>query len=117
MVNMILGRGRVVAFGREHMNFARGAYVTYANARILAKAHGQYRTAQDRECFDGEGSGILWYTYPAIEYTQNYDLRSLNILEYGSGNSLIFYLSRGAAVTSVEDNYSCGRIRSFMGCL
>ena len=103
---MMFGRRRIVAFGREHMNFGRGAYVTYTNARILAKAYGQYRTAQDRECFDSAGTEIPWYTYPAIEYIKNHDLRSLNILEYGSGNSSIFYLSRGAAVTSVEDNYS-----------
>jgi len=103
---MVFGRGRIVAFGREHMNFGRGAYVTYTNARILARTYGQYRTAQDRECFDGEGTEIPWYTYPAIEYVKNHDFKELNILEYGSGNSSIFYLSRGAAVTSVEDNHS-----------
>jgi len=47
---------------------------------------------------------IPWYTYPCIEFLNNLDLSKKNIFEYGSGNSSIYFLTKGAYVTSVEDD-------------
>ena len=45
-----------------------------------------------------------WYCYPCLEYLNNHDLEGLNILEYGSENSSLYFLNRMANVISIEDN-------------
>ncbi|MCL6281971.1 hypothetical protein M3P21_00355 [Ruegeria sp. 2012CJ41-6] len=70
--------------------------------RILGDAYGQYDSMEKWDCRDGSGREIPWYTYPAIEYLNNFDLGGARVLEYGSGNSSIYYLNAGAVVTSIE---------------
>ncbi len=72
--------------------------------RILGQDQGQYASMENWDCRNSAGQEIPWYTYPAIEYLQNFDLAGLNVLEYGSGNSSIFYLNAGAHVTSIEND-------------
>lgn len=74
------------------------------NFLTLAREYGQYRSMQENACVDRGGQAIPWYTYPLIEYLENIDLRGIRIFEYGSGNSSLYYLRRGAVVTSVEDD-------------
>lgn len=49
-----------------------------------------------------DGRPIPWYTYPAIEYFNQWDVRGLNIFEYSSGNSSLYWADRGANVYSIE---------------
>lgn len=49
-----------------------------------------------------DGRPIPWYTYPAIEYFNQWDVRGINIFEYSSGNSSLYWAERGANVYSVE---------------
>jgi hypothetical protein len=49
-----------------------------------------------------DGSPLPWYTYPAIEYCNQLNATSLNIFEYGSGNSSLYWAHKGAKVWSVE---------------
>lgn len=51
-----------------------------------------------------DGSPLPWYTYPAIEYFNQWDVRGLNIFEYSSGYSSFYWSRRGANVYSVEHN-------------
>lgn len=45
---------------------------------------------------------LPWYTYPAIEYLQQYDFSKCDVFEFGSGNSSKFWSVRAHTVTSVE---------------
>jgi hypothetical protein len=74
------------------------------NFRTLAFDYGQYNTIKDSDCNNALGQPIPWYTYPTLEYLENFDLSGTKILEYGSGNSSLYYLRRGAEVTSIEDD-------------
>ena len=47
---------------------------------------------------------VPWYTYPAIEYIRNFDLKNLSVLEYGAGASTIFFANSNAEVTAIENN-------------
>lgn len=84
----------------------RGLIVSYGNGTLLAKKYGQFYSAKKRSSVDSLGRPIPWYTYPTIEYLDNIDIKDLRVLEYGSGNSSIYYLNRGAIVFSVEDDKS-----------
>jgi hypothetical protein len=52
---------------------------------------------------DSAGEPVPWYTYPAIEYLQQFDFSTRSVFEYGSGNSTLFWSRRAAHVVSVED--------------
>jgi hypothetical protein len=82
----------------------RGVTVSIQNTLILGKKYGQYQSAKEWSCINAEGLPIPWYTYPTIEYLNNLNLEGVSVLEYGSGNSSLYYLRRGAKVVSVEDD-------------
>jgi hypothetical protein len=50
------------------------------------------------------GRAIPWYTYPAIEYLSHLDFSDLKVLEYGSGNSSLWWMERCQALISIENN-------------
>ena len=82
----------------------RGGRVFIKNSLILGKKYGQYQSAKEWSCINAEGLPIPWYTYPTIEYLNNLKLDGISVLEYGSGNSSLYYLRRGAKVVSIEDD-------------
>lgn len=75
--------------------------IAYKN---LSFEFGHLETVRIRECIDAAGEPIPWYTYPAIEYLLTFKLSGLSVLEYGSGNSSLWYAGRGCQVTSIESN-------------
>ncbi|MGH9307724.1 MAG: class I SAM-dependent methyltransferase, partial [Vicinamibacterales bacterium] len=59
---------------------------------------------QTKAAVDRSGRPVPWYTYPAIEYLQQFDFSQSRVFEYGSGNSTLFWTERAAQVVSVEDD-------------
>lgn len=51
---------------------------------------------------DNEGNPLPWVTYPFIDFIEPRLNNSMNIFEYGSGNSTLWYSKRVKSVTSVE---------------
>ena len=53
---------------------------------------------------DRKGKPIPWYTYPAIDflYQRNYEGKS--VLEFGSGQSTLWWASRAKSVLSIEED-------------
>jgi hypothetical protein len=50
------------------------------------------------------GRPIPWYTYPAIEYLSHVDFSDLRVLEYGSGNSSLWWMERCQELISIEND-------------
>jgi SAM-dependent methyltransferase len=56
---------------------------------------------------------VPWFSWPAIDYLENYINRDMRIFEYGSGGSTLFFAKNGASVVSVEDAPEwCRKVRS-----
>ena len=72
------------------------------NFRGLAREYGQWRTIRDCSSVDCQGNPVPWYTYPTTEFLSHLDLAGFNIIEYGSGNSTLWWAGRAKQVTSVE---------------
>jgi SAM-dependent methyltransferase len=68
----------------------------------LERGYGHGRSSRTRESVDAGGNPIPWYTYPAFEYLVQFDFSRSTIFEYGSGNSTIWWGTRGQRVVSVE---------------
>jgi len=76
----------------------------FRNFAILAREYGQYSTIRQQVPVDAKGAPIPWYSYPALEYLKQLDLRDKTVFEWGSGHSSLWWASRAKTVYSVEDN-------------
>lgn len=47
---------------------------------------------------------IPWFTYPAIEYLEQFDFSNFDVLEWGSGSSSIYFSSKVKSILSIEDD-------------
>lgn len=72
--------------------------------KILLFDFGYFKSAYKMRPVDKDGNPIPWFSYPAIEYLNNMDMRKMSVFEYGSGNSTIFWAKKSKRVTSVESD-------------
>ncbi|MFC1462581.1 SAM-dependent methyltransferase [Verrucomicrobiota bacterium] len=82
-------------------------YPLWASARnyaTLSGKQGHFRSALRWESVDARGEPIPWYSYPAIEFLEQFDFSGKSVFEYGAGNSTLFWAARAARVVSVESN-------------
>jgi len=76
----------------------------YGINKIFLNKYGYVKTIQLKLPINKNDEPIPWYTYPAIEYLNQLDLKDKAIFEYGTGNSSLFFAKKSKNVTSVEDN-------------
>jgi len=72
--------------------------------RIFKREQGYLRSLVENKCVDSQGEPIPWYTYPAIEQLSKWDFKNCDILEYGSGNSTLWWMQRAKSVISIENS-------------
>lgn len=79
-----------------------------------------YRTGFFRSCFRmaavaRDGEPIPWYTYPSIDFLKYRSFAGRDVLEFGSGQSTLWWAQRARGVLSFEgDPAWCERIRPKM---
>jgi hypothetical protein len=64
--------------------------------------YGWLRSARAGRSIDATGEPIPWFSYPAIDFVKQLDLKELTVFEYGSGFSTLFWAKRAKKVISVE---------------
>lgn len=74
------------------------------NFIILSKIYGQYNSIKNSASINGKGDSIPWYTYPAIEFLNQFDFSTKKVFEFGSGNSSLYWAKRCSSLISVEYN-------------
>lgn len=71
--------------------------------RVIKREYGYLRSLSENQCVNAAGEPIPWYTYPAIEQISKWDFSDCDILEYGSGNSTLWWAKHARSVTSIEN--------------
>jgi hypothetical protein len=71
----------------------------------LASEEGFYKSTLLGLPFDKFGYPIPWFSYPAINFLNQYDLTDKKVFEWGSGNSTLYWARRCLRVVSVENDY------------
>lgn len=71
---------------------------------ILESVLGHEASSLTGKPVDAAGKPIPWYTYPAIEYLSALDFRERDVLEWGCGNSTLYWAARAKSVTSIEND-------------
>jgi hypothetical protein len=72
--------------------------------RIIDKGHGNIKSLTTKKPVNAEGKPIPWFTYPAIEYLNQLDFTRSSILEWGVGNSTLYFANRCKSIVSIEHN-------------
>ena len=72
-----------------------------AARRLVARGHS--KTVATRLPVKADGSPIPWYTYPFIDYISDLDTSKWKIIEFGSGQSTLYWASRAASVLAFEN--------------
>src|SRR5436190_7758977 len=75
-------------------------------AAITTGAYGHGLSVRRQQAVDAAGNPIPWYTYAAIEWLRQLDLSKMDVFEYGSGNSTVWWASQCHTLTSVEHDRS-----------
>jgi hypothetical protein len=83
------------------------AQLRRVGSAILGPLHfaaltGHARSAWASRAVDSRGSPIPWYTYPAIDFLESICFADRTVLEFGAGQSTVWWSSRAASVVSIE---------------
>jgi hypothetical protein len=68
------------------------------------KDDGWFRSFHDKSSVDASGNPIPWLTYPMIDFITPRLSKSMDVFEFGSGQSTLFFASRVNSVVSVEND-------------
>jgi len=71
---------------------------------IIDNGYGNKNSYLRQKPVNAIGEPIPWFTYPSIEYLSQLDLSAKSILEWGIGNSTLFFAKRCKKITSIEHN-------------
>lgn len=75
-----------------------------AYVSIIEESYGHAKSRALQESIDNQGNPLPWFTYPAIEYLKQLDLKNKTVFEWGSGNSSLFFSALAEKVYSIEHN-------------
>lgn len=77
---------------------------------------GHFRSSFARKAVDRRGNPLPWYTYPAIEFLRSQaPFTGRSVLEFGSGQSSLWWAANGASVLALEDDAEWGaNVRGFV---
>lgn len=65
---------------------------------------GHFRSALKSRAVDKSGKALPWYTYPAIDFLQQKHLTDRSVLEFGAGQSTLWWAGRSKSVVSFESD-------------
>lgn len=82
----------------------RAIYTGLKIMKIIQFDYGHFQSSNSKESVNNEGP-VPWFTYPAISFLEQLNLRNMIVLEYGSGNSTLYWSKRCKEIVSVEDNH------------
>lgn len=89
---------------KKIINAIRPYYKQLQNFYVLSNQYGQFSSIKKWSCIDKANNPIPWYTYPTIEYLSNLDFSDKVILEWGGGQSSLFWAKRCKKLVTIESN-------------
>ena len=80
-----------------------------------ASRNGHIRSSFRRKAMDRNGAAIPWYTYPAIFQLDHVNFVDRDVLEFGGGQSTIWWAQRAKSVLCFDSDPDwCERIRPIL---
>lgn len=82
--------------------FVRGIVTATFTPYIFSIKSGHFRSSLSRKSVSKRGSPIPWYTYPCIDALSNSSFANKTILEFGAGQSTLWWSSVASKVVAFE---------------
>ncbi|MBY5993069.1 O-methyltransferase [Ferrimonas balearica] len=86
------------------VQLSKGELFLAACMNVFRQDYGFVEATNEDLPRDKAGQPLPKYTYPAIEYLCQFDLKEKSVFEFGSGASTLFWMARANSVVSVENN-------------
>jgi len=97
-------------------SLVRGVGKALLGPIIFSYETGHFRAALTSTALDREGVPQPWYTLPAVDFLRHQDFSQKRVLEWGAGQSTIWWGAHAQAVVSFESDPSWySRLRSRVG--
>jgi len=80
----------------------RGLATAFATPVVFSWRSGHFRSSLRHAAVDAAGAPNPWYTFPAIQFLQCRDYRMRTVLEFGGGQSTVWWAKRSHAVFTFE---------------
>ena len=84
------------------INPLRGLGTAFVGPILFAHRTGYYRSALMRKAVQKNGQPLPWYTYPAIDFLKFRTYKDKNILEFGGGQSTLWWADKARSVVTLE---------------
>ncbi len=96
----------ILLFDKDFFDRGKGGQaINFTDAsELLEIGYGHLESLRTRSCINGDGEQIPWFTYPSIEYLDQLDLSEKVMLEWGAGNSSIYFSKRVKEIVSIESD-------------
>jgi len=65
---------------------------------------GHFKSSMRSAALDKHGNPLPWYTYPAIDFLGTKDFSNKSVLEFGSGQSTLWWAKRAKRVVALESD-------------
>jgi hypothetical protein len=75
-------------------------------SQLLELKYGHYKSYKSKQSIGNNDQPIPWFTYPSIEYLDQFDFSNKIMLEWGSGNSSLWFCERVKKLFSIEHDKS-----------
>jgi hypothetical protein len=89
-------------FPRPVSNFIRSAVTAFAAPAYTFYRNGHLRSSFSTVAVDRHGHPLPWYTYPCIDFLRFRDFSGKRILEFGAGQSTVWWASVAQSVLALE---------------
>ena len=73
---------------------------------LFSRRTGHFKSSFLMKAVDRNGNPIPWYTYPCIDFLDKRDFKGRNVLEFGAGQSTLWWGKRAQMVVSFEGDKS-----------
>ena len=85
-------------------NFLRCFLTAILTPFFFSYKSGHFYSSILKKAVNSKFEPIPWYTYPAIDFLNNLNLESKKVLEFGSGQSTLWWSKKTKEVYALEDN-------------
>lgn len=80
----------------------RSAGTAFLTPILFSLRTGHWKSSFRKKAVDSHGRPLPWYTYPAIHFLLQKDFKGRRILEWGAGQSTLWWASKAKEVVSFE---------------
>jgi len=106
------------------MDLTRRAGIGLFTPISFSLSSGHFASSLRRRARDRAGQPLPWYTYPAIDFLSTLNFEARVVLEFGGGQSTLWWSRRAKAVLTIESDeqwfqrlLKCPEVRDHVTCV